>query len=281
MKLIISRKGLDTAAGGFANPLLPGNRPLALPIPDSQSPITYGDIAVPDHRDLIGDLGRGKLRLDQGAHLDPDLDPASLPRDAHWQPLFGQAGAAASHLAKHGVGPGDLFLFYGWFRNVTRQADGWRFVKHSPDRHILYGWFQIGIDLNLAHAEVDVPAWTHYHPHHHGTRERGNRLYIATEKLSLAGQEVAAVGAGLFRHINEDHILTEPGQTRSRWRLPRWFHPAGRASCLSYHDNPTRWQLTATHSKLQNVYRGQEFVLDTKDYPEAITWAARLIHEGQ
>ncbi len=43
---------------------------------------------------------------------------------------------------------------------------------------------------------------------------------------------------------------------------------------------PLQWQLDQNYVYLQSVARGQEFVLDTHDYPEAVDWAKRLIAEN-
>ena len=45
MKIVLSRKGFDSAAGGVASPILPDGKMLSLPIPDRSSPITYADIS--------------------------------------------------------------------------------------------------------------------------------------------------------------------------------------------------------------------------------------------
>lgn len=71
--------------------------------------------------------------------------------------------------------------------------------------------------------------------------------------------------------------LSVQGHRRSRWKLPAWFHPGGRASVLSFHGNPSRWQRTETSVLLDTVGRGQEFVLDSDHYAEAEAWARELI----
>jgi hypothetical protein len=55
------------------------------------------------------------------------------------------------------------------------------------------------------------------------------------------------------------------------WQLPRWFNPVARTP-LSYHANPARWTDCSTSMRLQSVGRGQEFVLDVEQYPEARAW---------
>jgi len=279
VKLILSRKGFDSSSGGVANPILPDGRMIALPIPDAHSPICYDAIDSPIGAlgPLVEDLTRGRVQAGHGAHLDPDLDPAARPRHPDWRPLFGQAGAAQGHLNKHGVGPGDLFLFFGWFREIARIDGRWRFLRDSPDRHVLYGWFQIGEILDLTETLPPASDWRHDHPHCHGERGRNNRLYVAAKTVECRGLSPTVPGAGLFPEYRESLVLTWPGHSRAIWRLPPWFHPEGRRSNLSYHDNPDRWSRVGDSVRLDAVKRGQELVLDTDDYPEAIDWAASLI----
>ena len=70
---------------------------------------------------VVADLTRGKIRPETQAHLDPDLNFGSIPRPENWKPLFGQAGAAERHLQNQGVKAGDVFVFFGWFRQVELQ----------------------------------------------------------------------------------------------------------------------------------------------------------------
>jgi Nucleotide modification associated domain 3 len=63
----------------------------------------------------------------------------------------------------------------------------------------------------------------------------------------------------------------------STWQLPRWFAPCGRPA-LSYHSKAARWTDCATSTRLQSVGRGQEFVLDVDEYPEARAWLRSIFH---
>jgi hypothetical protein len=58
-------------------------------------------------------------------------------------------------------------------------------------------------------------------------------------------------------------------------------YPQAGSSVLSYHGNLNRWTLDGDYADLQSVGRGQEFVLDSKDYPEALDWAKDLIAENR
>ena len=73
MKIIFSRKGVDSAAGRCASALVDG-RPISLPIPTSMPTATrYCDLAAPIPA-IARDLTRGRLAADQLCHLDPDVD---------------------------------------------------------------------------------------------------------------------------------------------------------------------------------------------------------------
>jgi hypothetical protein len=123
LKIILSRKGFDSASGKIPNPVFPGGRMLSLPIPDKQSQICYSDISWHGYNvgSVISDLTRGRIPAKFRAHLDPDLCRSSLDRLPNWRPLFGQAGQAQVHLDNHGVGAGDMFLFFGWFRRIEHR----------------------------------------------------------------------------------------------------------------------------------------------------------------
>jgi hypothetical protein len=66
----------------------------------------------------------------------------------------------------------------------------------------------------------------------------------------------------------------------SIWRLPQWFNPRGRAP-LTYHGKPTRWTDCSTSTRLQSVGRGQEFVLDVEQYPEARGWVRSIFRAAE
>lgn len=274
VKLVLSRKGFDSSAGGVANPQLPDGRLLPLPIPDADSPIRYRDLQdEPSPARLVHALTRGRLRGSSRAHLDPDLDPGTLARKPGWRPLFGQQGAAQGHLQRHAVGAGDLFLFFGWFRAVEPYRRGWRFVPGAPDRHLIHGWFQVAEVCRLAAGEA-APDWARYHPHCFGQRGRNNALYIAARGLQLPGLDARLPGAGLFPGSAQIQRLTA-GDNRSDWRLPGDFLPRGRPP-LSYHEQPARWAEEGEFCRLQAAFRGQEFVLNLDHYPALFGWLAAL-----
>lgn len=278
MKLILSRKAFDSGAGKVANPILDNGSMIPMPIPDKQSPIRYDEITVAGQNlgTVASELTRGKTRPDHFAHLDPDLIESAYPRESGWRPLFGQVDAAQSVLAREGVGPGDLFLFFGWFRRASSSSGRLQYVQRAPDLHVIWGWMQI--DEVIPVGSSAHPEWMGYHPHLvAGTRGPNNTVYVASAKLTLDGITVDLPGAGVFSHYDERLRLTKPGGNRSTWTLPTWFAPNASRSPLGYHGDPARWQVNGDAVELRSAARGQEFVLDTASYPEAIPWVGDLL----
>jgi hypothetical protein len=273
MKLILSRKGFDSAHGGCPSPILDGQL-CPLPIPDAGSPTSYSNIR-PFHgsaiAQIVEDLTHGRVGRDDGAHLDPDLRRDALTRAARWRPIFGQGGAAQSHLARHQA-TSLLFLFYGCFRQAERVGGMFRFVRAAPKLHVIYGWLQVGRVIRATDSVAAEIPWAAGHPHLAAPeRYKNNTLYFASDRLSSVG--IDASGAGTFERLVPDLILsqTDPYVGCSRWQLPRWFAPNGRPA-LSYHSKATRWTECADSVRLQSAYPGQEFVLDVDEYPEARAW---------
>ena len=74
MRLIFSRKGVDSASGGTRSPIFPDQTMFSLPIPDKQSPVPYEDITWNNRNvgALVSELTRGRMLATYRAHLDPD-----------------------------------------------------------------------------------------------------------------------------------------------------------------------------------------------------------------
>lgn len=179
--------------------------------------------------------------------------------------MFGQTDAAQGHLEGHGVGPGDIFLFFGWFREVGLRSSRYSFLPRSPNLHVIYGWLEVGEVWHPRGDANGLPAWAHQHPHVAATLGSNNTVYVGT-------------AGGVFDRIHPDLVLTAPDTTRrSNWRLPAWFHPESGRPVLSYHADPARWATDTTHCKLKSAYPGQEFVLDADHYPAAQSWIENLV----
>ena len=283
MKIILSRKGFDSSSGGVPSPILPDGRLVSLPIPDPRSGIRYGDID--DEKRPIGqfvsNLTRGRIRRSSRAHLDPDLVHSDLARDSGWRPLFGQAGAAQGHLAAQGVGAGDLFLFFGLFRQTCFERGRLQFVPGAPRRHVIWGWLQIDRVVRVDTCPASIRHFADYHPHFRREADAANTLYVGRSKLEPpAGRNSGRPGAGIFARFGPHRCLTDAGASGpSQWRLPHWCWPRDGRVPLSCHDRSERWQSDGSGVLLQSVARGQEFVLDSRRYPEALNWAEGLFRD--
>jgi hypothetical protein len=281
MKLILSRKGFDSTNGGCPSPILDG-RLCSLPIPDAGASTRYREISPFNGSSIariVEDLTRVRIMRGDGAHLDPDLRRDAIARIAGWRPIFGQAGAAQSHLSRHGIGRGDLFLFFGCFRSAEKVGDAFRFVRAAPKFHVIFGWLQVGKIARATNGLVAEIPWADGHPHLDAPeRYKNNTLYSSSDRLSSIGLKTS--GAGTFDRIRPELILTKTGSNCSVWQLPRWFRPVERTP-LSYHANAARWTDCSTSMRLQSVGRGQEFVLDVEQYPEARVWLRSIFRAAR
>lgn len=279
MKIIISRKGFDSSYGGVPSPILPDGRLVPLPIPSPKDHRTYGEVSVNGARisSLVADLTGGRIQAHDCCHLDPDLDFGSVRRRPGWRPAFGQIGAAQSHLARYQIGPGDLFLFFGWFRPVEQTKGTWKYTARQG-KHVIYGWMRVADVLTVKHASAKVLRPFSGHPHLSGRDEESNTLYLAGDSAGVPG--VACGGAGLFSRFADCLQLSRSDAVnRSEWRLPSWFHyEAG--STFSYHDHKGRWSQDSDSCILQSVARGQEFVLCPGNMAQAEKWLEQLFQCG-
>lgn len=284
MKIIFSRKGFDSASGGTPSPIFPDGRMVSLPIPDKQSPIRYQDIRWQEYDlgSLVSSLTEGDIPPSHFAHLDPDINTESLTRNPEWRPVFGQTGIAQGHLKKNNVDAGDIFLFFGLFRNVTQISEKLNWDRRSPRRHIIWGWLQIDEVVPVNGGNISKYEWAKYHPHFSRNYGKNNTVYIARRCLSLPHSSSRKVaGAGVFPYFSERLMLTAQAATNpSQWELPLWFYPRKGKCPLTYHSDTARWKRTTNGTRLDSVRRGQEFILDADDFPEATEWLKGLL-EGK
>ena len=309
MKIIISRKGFDSKYGGCPSPII-GDRPISLPIPIGPSFQTYGTVEFlspsGDKTSLakvVKDLGGktpGKSIIDEDTkvHLDPDLQCGSLKgrSDSDWRASLGQSDAALSHLRNQKVAAGDLFLFFGWFREAEWDVKNGGPIFHksgAQDQHVLFGWLQVGEVLKVENAQQrsDVKknySWLDKHPHMHEPFPKRNAIYIAKEFLNVAGCDAInkekLPGGGVFSEIGKKPLvltMESPNQLRSIWKLPSFFE-----SNLTYNNDTKdnkRWAEISTCDRvkwkcLDSAKIGQEFVHTPADdsYGELVEWLKQL-----
>jgi hypothetical protein len=233
MRIVLSRKGFDSSSGGAASPILRG-RPVSLPIPaQGRSATTYGDLGLGE---LVERVTQGRIGRSHLCHEDPMF--------ADGRCWFGQSGAAQSHLRNRGVGPGDVFLFFGLF------AD-----EHTGERHHrLFGYLRV--DTLVLPSAGGLGGLERPHPHTLGEWDANNTIYC--------GEGAAASRA------HDALRLTQPGGPLRHWIVPDWLRARG----LSFHGKPQCW---LADGRLKVVSRGQEFVADIGDDAVALEWLGGVI----
>jgi len=279
MKIIISRKGFDSENGGVPSPIFPDGAMVSYPIPSDQTP-TFRDIKFRDTNlgDILEQISYG-IDPDGGTHLDPDLRHEAIPRLPGWKPCFGQVGGPQTHLENMGVGVGDIFLFFGWFRQTYFNEDDecFFYIPGAPDLHVMFGWLQVGEiykpDLKPESVPLSVKDHTHARESYDDYR---NTLYVASERLEIPGLKKNIPGGGAFEKFDEALQLTAPGCSRSVWKLPLCMYPDNGKTPLSYHVDMKRWRKEDGHAILKSVAKGQEFVLDCDEYSGINDWLCGL-----
>ena len=262
MKVIFSRKGFDSASGGIPNPILPDGTLLSLPIPSPRDGIRYDELTWNGitYYDIIHSLSpRTHIQPSTLCHLDPDLRRNVKTRDK-WLPAFGQAGSSLMHLYNQGVGIGDLFLFFGWYRQTEIHYGSLRYVPNAPDLHVIYGYLQIG---DIVKNKTDLPVELYSHPHAADFRweTKENALFLPSDTLSL---DQRLPGYACLQY-EQKRVLTKPGYKRRVWDLPPFFQD------LSISYNKKAWKGDGFYS----AGRGQEFVFEPTE--QALEWVKMII----
>lgn len=260
-RIILSRKGFDSEAGGGASPILDDGRFFSIPIPQNHpSQKKYEDLNFDgiSGTELLKEASAKVLPTDY-CHHDPLLNESIG--------IFGQVNQSQTELKKNHVGIGDLFLFFGWFNNFSRKR---------RDLHKIFGWLQIeeiieGSDKIIKYLKEKNIS----HPHGYGDTSKfpNNTIYIGKKSLEIKGKKISKRGHGLFKKTHDDLILTDLTQKyRSRWKFPKKYF----ANSNNLFLNRMKWE---NKKESTTCYRGfgQEFILDVEKNPKVIDWAENLI----
>ena len=265
MKVILSRKGFDSKFGGQPSPIMPDGTLLSLPIPNRNESILFNDLNYrgKSYYEIIKELKpTSKINDDHFCHLDPDLREDIYVRSTLWQPLFGQADTAQIHLASQGVSKGDLFLFFGTFRQTEEISGKLQYKRNSKDVHIMFGYMQIGTIYNDSSV---FPKEITYHPHAKSffSEKKINCIYGASKELSFM---TSINGSGNFK-FDKQLILTKEGYPKSRWNLPAFFKNIN----ISYHNRDS-----FKEDYFQSAWIGQEFVMNADE--KVLEWVKNLFN---
>ena len=259
--LVISRKGFDATAGGRASPIFANGDIFSVPIPQKkQSPSRYRELQFNDMsgREILNFIGAKSISDDDFYHNDPLLSGQ--------KGIFGQAGGSQGELENFGVGRGDLFLFFGWFK---------QYHKRGPDVHHLFGWLQIE-KIIKGNNEILNFLSKNVLSHPHGTKDitqyKNNTIYIASRNLTFSENVKDLKGHGRFKKTAEELILTEKGKTRSKWRFPQEYF----SDTKNLFRNRLKWK-DEKNCLLDCIGIGQEFILNAEDNPSVVDWASYLL----
>lgn len=266
MKVSFSRKGFDSKNGGQPNAILPDGTLLPFPIPSNDGfPNTYESLYYGEHcfYDIISSLNtHPQIKAHEVCHLDPDLRRDTKPRLNGWLPAFGQAEQSLSELYNNNFGAGDLFLFFGWFKETEIRKGKIIYKRMSPDIHLIYGYLQVG---DIIKSGDLIPDWLLTHPHSKRIISGSTKdaIFLPTEFLSFAQN---LPGTSMLRYSPE-LVLTAPGMSRSRWKLPDFFQRDN----IKIGHSPRQ---PKDVSYFQSAPIGQEMIWETT--PEAMTWIRNI-----
>jgi len=197
---------------------MPDGTLLSMPIPSQNDTLSYCDLQYGKntYSDILRQLAT-KHRFDQydKCHLDPDIrNGVRINSVSGWRPAFGQIDKAQTYLSNNHLGKGDLFIFFGRFRQTRGSIDEGtlHFDKDMPIIHIIFGYMEIG--GIIPYDKITGMNYT-WHPHGCGERlkDKSNTLYIPAETLSFSKNYS---GWGVFP-FSKERVLTLSNKTGT-WR---------------------------------------------------------------
>lgn len=269
MKVILSRKGFDSANGGLPSLIMPNGEVVSMPIPSPGDANSYDQLRYgkKTYRQILKELAP-KKRFAR-CHLDPDLDACRLiKKPCGWKPAFGQIGSSSSYLLNTvGLQPGDIFLFFGNFRRVEEVDGKYRFVRRTgvfyQDNPIqlIWGYLQVG---EIITDGVKIKARYPWHPHskRDRLREKTNILVVPRKHLSFSPSRP---GCGLLR-FDLRRVLTKLGANKATWKFNSVY---GQRNIIAKNRR--------NNSKTGVFYPGIWQELGLKDTPETTAWAKEVI----
>ncbi len=263
-KIILSRKGFDSANGGMPSPVLPDGTILSFPIPYDKETLLFDELLYKNqtYLEIIKQLNPNFSET--RCHLDPDIYRSILKsRNANWNACFGQSHAAQTHLENNCIGVGDIFLFFGWYKQTEFVHEKLKFIRGAPDIHVIFGYLEIG-KKSVSNEDINELSW---HPHSSGParNNKPNAIYSASKTLL----DTDFPGYGTFK-IAQDLILTKEGKSRSKWSLPEVL----RGKPITYHTDQSQ-----KDDYFQSAMIGQEFVI-TCDQP-VLDWVLDIVKNNR
>jgi hypothetical protein len=288
MKIILSRKGFDSANGGYPNIIDEEGNFIVFPILENENEI-YSDIKTKNgilyHDILTKRYPNNKIPKNQFCHCDPNLGNYFFGNeDISFRASFGQVDSSQSHLEKN-IDIGDIFLFFSWFKD-----------NEENDKHIIYGYMQIGSIIYPQHPQKNKPDdlknktketiqkqfpclksqphWINKDNKYDDIKNKkinnNNCIYLASDFLEIKEEssiKTESLGRswGMFK-FNEELVLSK-GPTRSKWKIKGL---------------PDNIKISYTYEKDGFIQsrRGQELIIDPQNNNtnyQVIKWAKDLI----
>jgi len=292
MKIVLSRKGLDSEYGGIPSPVIKNGKgewmyiPIPIPSPHTND-IKYSELSWPEEFKNPSSFYEKitlKSEKTEHCHLDPDINRDYLnDRHDEWTPNFGQVKSAQSHLKNNQIGANDIFLFFGWFKKYEYSNGMYKPINDGfPNGfHAIYGYLQIEKKLSII-INDEIPEWLKYHPHfknkeHKEFNHINNSIYIANKYFNHSKVNNKK-GANIFK-FDEKLVLTNPNDDKARrsyWRFPETFSINN--VDLTYNTNRIKWSIKDGNVLLQSACKGQEFVFND-DTGTVEDWCINLINE--
>ncbi len=260
-KIILSRKGFDSTAGGIPSPVI-DNIFLSLPIPEGGSGLFYKDLNYKgiDLLTIIRQLG---AKFYSECHMDPNINPSlyGLEDRNGWSPAFGQHDNSLSHLLCKGneVKEGDVFLFLGRFRHAEVTGKEIWFLKSSGIFHAIFGFMEVGKVINIKTDLSDDQRRKYFnHPHYKNPDfyHKNSTLFIPAEK-SVHGFPMT------YGTLNYSESLVLSKSDKGL-HLPYPFHGKEFTGLKKIGDD----------GFVNTPGRGQEFIVDST--PEMIDWIKKI-----
>ncbi|MBR5916195.1 MAG: hypothetical protein IKZ57_07095 [Spirochaetia bacterium] len=230
---------------------------------DDKSELTLAEIFSQLHfkEDKIKIAGEKQSFKNTIFHYDPAIQTiydtdGNETRGLHGYAAFGQSKAAAGHLLNKGIKEGDIFLFFGTFKNTELREEKITY-KREKEFHALWGYMVVDdvISVDNVDNEEGKKQFEKYKNKYPGLKDhphfmnRNNKYEKSDKNIIICGKNF-----GTFNFKKNIHKLTRDGKSKSYWDIPESL------DCLIGHEiTYHKDKITTKHFKSASI--GQEFVV--------------------
>lgn len=302
MKIILSKKGIDSSNCSNGVKVELGKELLFIPIPNICDLHKYQDIEnYYENKNLLQvaekyiknckftlNIPAKKLKdnFKIGCHFDPQLKNCFGGKfQKKFRASFGQVDKAQSYLNANIIDCGDIFLFYGWFYDV----------EEKKDKHIIWGYMQVGdiitFDKNgnccsrilnndkckIEEAYPFLKNQTHWVNYKKYLKDsKNNTIYISNNFLKSKENEILKTkGYGIFKYDKRLDLTAKNAKSKSDWNVEALKNVkvnfnSKKLGEYKFDENG--------NIKIAKGF-GQEFVLYEND--KVINWVMNLIKETE